>query len=73
MTNARGRRNDRARTQIASIIATTRANGGRFMQTIDILEALKYRYRGYNSRHVGSLLKERNDVKWISRGLWAVL
>jgi hypothetical protein len=68
--NARCTRNEHTRQQITAIIAGSEPDA--IIKTSDITTILSKRYRGVNHHNVGNLLRERDDVVWVTNGTWRV-
>ncbi len=64
-------RNEHIRKQISSIISTSTKDT--IIKTDAISGTLSKHYSGVSHRNVGNLLRERDDVEWVTNGTWRVL
>jgi len=66
----RGHCNARLRTRIDQILVHVPA--GEIIQTQNVVPILQSMHKNImmNNRRASNLLKERDDVRWVGKGLW---
>ena len=70
MRNARCTRNERTREKLTTLISSLEPNV--IIKTADITASLSNNYRGTTHHNIGNLLRERDDVVWVTNGTWRV-
>ena len=70
MRNAKCTRNEHIRKQITGIISASAPDT--IIKTDAISDTLSKHYSGVSNRNVGNLLRERDDVVWVTNGTWRV-
>ena len=63
-------RNEYTRKTISGILKATPKDT--IVKTEDFTAILLKRYRGVTNHNVGNLLRERDDVVWVTNGTWRV-